>query len=163
VLRFEWDERKNRGNRAKHGVWFEEAQSVFHDPNARLFHDPEHSEDEDRFILIGVSSTARVLVVIHCYTESDSAIRRFGSFPRGKRPGGSFYFMKKEYNFSKMKEIKNPYIGKKQAVGINLSPEVVDYFKALADETGLPYQKLIDLYLLDCAKKRKKLRMEWVA
>ncbi len=71
--------------------------------------------------------------------------------------------MKKEYNFSKMKELGNPYIGKKQAVGINLSPEVVDYFKALADETGLPYQKLIDLYLLDCAKKRKKLRMKWVA
>ena len=62
-----------------------------------------------------------------------------------------------------MKEVKNPYTGKKQAVGINLSPEVVDYFKALADESGLPYQKLIDLYLLDCAKKRKKLRMEWVA
>ena len=71
--------------------------------------------------------------------------------------------MKKEYNFSRMKELKNPYTGKKQAVGINLSPEVVDYFKSLADETGLPYQKLIDLYLLDCAKKRKKLRMEWVA
>jgi predicted DNA binding CopG/RHH family protein len=71
--------------------------------------------------------------------------------------------MKKEYNFSKMKELKNPYTGRKLAVGINLSPEVVDYFKALADETGLPYQKLIDLYLLDCAKKRKKLRMEWVA
>ena len=62
-----------------------------------------------------------------------------------------------------MKDLKNPYTGRKQAVGINLSPEVVDYFKALADETGLPYQKLIDLYLLDCAKKRKKLRMEWVA
>jgi len=67
--------------------------------------------------------------------------------------------MKKEYDFSKMKELKNPYAGKKQAVGINLSPEVVDYFKGLADETGLPYQKLIDLYLLDCAKKRKKLTM----
>ena len=71
--------------------------------------------------------------------------------------------MKKENNFSKMKELKNPYTGRKQAVGINLSPEVVDYFKALADETGLPYQKLIDLYLLDCAKRRKKLRMKWVA
>ena len=50
-----------------------------------------------------------------------------------------------------------------KAVGINLSPAVVDYFKALAGETGLPYQKLIDLYLLDCAKKRKKLTMKWVA
>src|SRR6266481_9158074 len=56
--------------------------------------------------------------------------------------------MKKEYDFSKMRELKNPYRGKKQAVGINLSPEVVDYFKGMAHETGLPYQKLIDLYLL---------------
>jgi predicted DNA binding CopG/RHH family protein len=71
--------------------------------------------------------------------------------------------MKKEYDFSKMKERKNLYRGKKKAVGINLSPEVVDYFKGLADETGLPYQKLIDLYLVDCARNRKKLRMKWVA
>jgi predicted DNA binding CopG/RHH family protein len=71
--------------------------------------------------------------------------------------------MKKEYDLSKLKEIKNPYRGKKKAVGINLSPEVLDYFKALSDETGLPYQKLIDLYLLDCARKRKKLTLRWVA
>ena len=61
-----------------------------------------------------------------------------------------------------MKELKNRYPRKKKAVGINLSPEVVDYFKGLAEETGLPYQKLIDLYLLGCARKRKKLTMEWV-
>jgi predicted DNA binding CopG/RHH family protein len=71
--------------------------------------------------------------------------------------------MKKEYNFSKLKELKNPYPHKKKAVGINLSPEVLDYFKALAAEAGVPYQKLIDLYLLDCARKGKKLRMKWVA
>ncbi|HXE34354.1 MAG: antitoxin [Acidobacteria bacterium 13_1_20CM_3_58_11] len=71
--------------------------------------------------------------------------------------------MRKEYDFSKLKELKNPYARKKKAVGINLSPEVVDYFKRLAEETGLPYQKLIDLYLLDCARKRKKLTMKWVA
>jgi predicted DNA binding CopG/RHH family protein len=71
--------------------------------------------------------------------------------------------MKKEYDFSKMKQLKNPYIGKKMAVGINLSPEVIDYFKEMATETGIPYQKLIDLYLLDCAKKRKRLSMRWVA
>jgi uncharacterized DUF497 family protein len=57
------------------GVWFEEAQSAFCDPNAHLFHDPEHSEEEDRFILIGVSSAARPLVVVQCYEESDSMIR----------------------------------------------------------------------------------------
>jgi predicted DNA binding CopG/RHH family protein len=71
--------------------------------------------------------------------------------------------MKKEYDFSKLREVKNPYVGKKKAVGINLSPEVLDYFKSLAEETGLPYQKLIDLYLLDCAKKRKRLNLKWVA
>lgn len=71
--------------------------------------------------------------------------------------------MKKEYDFSKMKEMKNPYIGKKKAVGINLSPEVIDYFKRLAEESGIPYQKLIDLYLLDCVKHRKKLSLKWAA
>ncbi len=52
--------------------------------------------------------------------------------------------MKKEYDISKMKEVKNPYAGRKKAVGINLSPEVIDYFKKLAEQTTIPYQKLID-------------------
>jgi predicted DNA binding CopG/RHH family protein len=70
--------------------------------------------------------------------------------------------MKKEYDFDKMKEIKNPYPAKKKkAVGINLSPEVIDYFKSMSEDTNIPYQKLIDLYLLDCAKKKKKLSMKW--
>jgi predicted DNA binding CopG/RHH family protein len=71
--------------------------------------------------------------------------------------------MKKEYDFSKMRELKNLYAGKKKAVGINLSPPVIDYFKKLADETGLPYQKLIDLYLLDCVRHRRKLSLKWAA
>ena len=71
--------------------------------------------------------------------------------------------MKKEYDFPKLKEVRNPYGSKKKAVGINLSPQVVDYFKELAAETGLPYQKVIDLYLLDCAKRRRKLSLKWVA
>ena len=75
MLRFDWDERKNKVNRTKHGVWFEEAQSVFSDPCARLFHDPEHSEEEERFLLLGVGSAARLLVVVHCYRESDSVVR----------------------------------------------------------------------------------------
>jgi uncharacterized DUF497 family protein len=75
MLRFHWDERKNRGNRTKHGVWFEEAQSVFDDPYARLFHDPEHSEEEERFLLLGASSAVRILVVVHCYGESEVLIR----------------------------------------------------------------------------------------
>jgi uncharacterized protein len=75
MLRFDWDEGKNKRNRAKHRVWFEEAQSVFSDPHARLFDDPEHSEQEDRFILLGVSSAARTPVVVHCYRKSDSLVR----------------------------------------------------------------------------------------
>ena len=69
--------------------------------------------------------------------------------------------MKKEYDFSKMKEIKNPYLNHKKAIGINLSAEVIYYFKKLSEETMVPYQKLIDLYLLDCVKKRRKLKMKW--
>lgn len=69
--------------------------------------------------------------------------------------------MKKEYDFSKMKEIKNPYLGKKKAVGINLNPVVIDYFKGLATRSGIPYQRLIDLYLLDCVKRRVKPDLRW--
>lgn len=75
MLRFDWDERKNKSNRTKHAVWFEEAQSVFDDPHARVFYDPDHSEEEDRFILLGVSLVGRTLVVVHCYREADSLIR----------------------------------------------------------------------------------------
>jgi len=68
-LRFEWDGRKNRSNKKKHGVSFEEARSVFLDENARLIDDPDHSSDEERFILMGVSELLRILVVCHCYRE----------------------------------------------------------------------------------------------
>lgn len=74
------------------------------------------------------------------------------------------HFMKKEYNFAKLKEVKNPYPAKKKkAVGINLSPAVIDYFKKLSDQSGIPYQQLIDLYLLDCVKNKKKLSLKWTA
>lgn len=66
--------------------------------------------------------------------------------------------MKKEYDFKKMKEVDNPYPRqKKNTVGINLSSSVIDYFKNLSEGVGVPYQKLIDLYLLDCVKNKKKL------
>ena len=71
--------------------------------------------------------------------------------------------MKKEYNFSKMKEIKNTYARKKKAIGINLSPEVIDYFNKLSEKSGIPYQKLIDLYLLGCVRQRKKLSLTWAS
>ena len=74
-LRFEWDPRKNSANKRKHRVAFEEAQSAFKDENAMQFFDPDHSEDEDRFILLGMSIRLRVVVVCHCYRENDLVIR----------------------------------------------------------------------------------------
>jgi predicted DNA binding CopG/RHH family protein len=71
--------------------------------------------------------------------------------------------MKKEYDFSKMKAVKNPYASKKKAVGINLSSEVIDYFKQLSEQSGMPYQTLIDLYLLDCVKQKRKPKLTWAA
>lgn len=71
--------------------------------------------------------------------------------------------MKKEYDFSKMKAKKNPYVSKKKAVGINLSPAVIDYFKKLSNDSQVPYQTLINLYLLDCVKKKRKPDFDWVA
>ena len=74
-LRFEWDAAKERSNQHKHAVSFAEARSVFYDENAIQFLDPDHSEDEDRFILLGLSLKTRVLVVCHCYRQSEEVIR----------------------------------------------------------------------------------------
>ena len=72
---FSWNEKKNSANLKKHGVGFEEARSVFADDHARLIPDPEHSEDEDRFILLGMSNRMHLLLVCHCYREEDNVIR----------------------------------------------------------------------------------------
>ena len=74
-LRFEWDEEKARSNQQKHGISFEEAQTVFYDENARLIYDPEHSLEGDRFILLGMSNSLRLLLVCHLYQENDELIR----------------------------------------------------------------------------------------
>jgi uncharacterized protein len=74
-LRFEWDPRKSRTNQRKHGVSFEEAQTVFLDDHALLIDDPDSSVDEDRFVLLGLSSTLRALVVCHCYRRGGEVIR----------------------------------------------------------------------------------------
>ena len=75
MFNFEWDENKNRINKAKHKVSFEEAETVFYDENAVLIPDPDHSEFEERFILLGFSARARMLLVCHCYRQSESVIR----------------------------------------------------------------------------------------
>lgn len=74
-LAFHWGPKKETHNQEKHGISFEEAKSVFYDESAKLIHDPDHSDDEDRFILLGFSSALRLLVVCHCYRENESTIR----------------------------------------------------------------------------------------
>jgi hypothetical protein len=74
-IEFAWDPRKARSNLLKHGISFEEAHTVFLDERARLIDDPDHSEDEDRFLLLGYSFRPRCLIVSHCYRQSDSVIR----------------------------------------------------------------------------------------
>jgi uncharacterized DUF497 family protein len=75
VLSFEWDENKNQVNQFKHKISFEEAQTVFYDEQALVIDDPEHSEQEDRFIILGMSRKANLLVVCHCYRASETVIR----------------------------------------------------------------------------------------
>jgi uncharacterized DUF497 family protein len=72
---FTWDERKNRSNQAKHGLSFEEAVTAFYDEHHMLFFDPDHSETEDRFLLLGISARLRLIVVCHCYRENDNVVR----------------------------------------------------------------------------------------
>ncbi len=74
-MRFEWDDNKNKINVEKHGITFEEASTAFYDDEALLRDDPDHSEDEDRFILLGMSEVANLLIVCHCYREDDEVIR----------------------------------------------------------------------------------------
>ncbi|UCH84834.1 MAG: BrnT family toxin [Candidatus Latescibacterota bacterium] len=80
-IRFEWDPDKDKRNKRKHGVSFEEAITVFVDEHALLIPDPEHSESEDRFLLLGLSSVLRMLVVCHCYRESTEVIRIISARP----------------------------------------------------------------------------------
>jgi uncharacterized protein len=125
----------------EHGVSFEEARSVFCDERAIRYCDPGRSEDEDRFIMLGMGLILRVPVVCHCYRENDSVIR-IVSARRGSR---------------------NPYIKPlKRPIRIRLDRPTVAYFKALASELGVPYQNLIDLYLRDCVLKKRKLEPSWV-
>ena len=75
MISFSWDSKKNATNIKKHGVSFIEAQTIFYDENAIKYYDPDHSEDEDRFIMLGLSVQLRIQVVCHCYRENDSVIR----------------------------------------------------------------------------------------
>jgi uncharacterized DUF497 family protein len=74
-LRFEWDARKSASNARKHGVTFQEAQSAFADPDGKIIDDPDHSDTEDRYVLLGLSYSLRLLVVVHALREEADVIR----------------------------------------------------------------------------------------
>ncbi len=74
-IEFDWDRRKETANVKKHGVSFEEARTAFYDESAIQFYDPDHSDQEDRFILLGLSLKPQVLVVCHCFRESETVVR----------------------------------------------------------------------------------------
>ena len=74
-ISFEWDEEKNRKNIKKHNISFEEAATVFYDEDAVVFDDPDHSIDENRFLILGISKTDRLCIVSHCYKDGEGLIR----------------------------------------------------------------------------------------
>jgi len=75
MISFSWDDEKNETNKKKHGVSFDEAKTVFYDEGAIRYFDPDHSDDEDRFLMVGVSQKLRIIIVCHCLREDDSVIR----------------------------------------------------------------------------------------
>lgn len=90
TLSFEWDERKATANAKKHGVSFEEAKSVFVDERAKLIDDPDHSDDEDRFVLLGLSGALRLLLVCHCYRGDDNVIRLISARKASAKESNSY-------------------------------------------------------------------------
>jgi uncharacterized DUF497 family protein/predicted DNA binding CopG/RHH family protein len=159
---FAWDRRKARTNLVKHGVSFEEAQSVFLDESARLVDDPDHSGDEDRFVFAGVQLSgplshrqslplgSRFCNPVDLRQARDSARRGNVLEPQ----------MRKEYDFAKSR--KNPYAKQlKSQITIRLDTAAVAYFKQMAAELGMPYQNLINLFLRDCAQQKRRPSIQW--
>jgi uncharacterized protein len=133
----------------KHGVSFEEARTVFLDDDALLAPDGEHSDEEDRFVLLGVSSNLRLLIVCHCYRRNDEVIRIISARRANSMERGQF-----------STAARNPYAKRlKKQLTIRIDAETIDYFQTLSREMSLPYQTLINMYLRDCATTNR--RPQW--
>jgi uncharacterized DUF497 family protein/predicted DNA binding CopG/RHH family protein len=164
-IRFEWDPQKAAVNVAKHGVTFDEAVSVFSDDGALLLDDPYHSVAEERFILLGLSAHLRLLVVVllsrgRCRDQAYLGAQ--SNEDRAAHLRDEELLMRDQYDCSRAR--RNPYAGRlKKPITIRLDEPTIAYFKDLAEEVGLPYQSLINLYLRDCAAKRRRLSMTWRA
>ncbi|MCM1123109.1 MAG: BrnT family toxin [Eubacterium sp.] len=88
---FEWDDNKNKINITKHGVNFEEAKTVFDDDNAIVFDDPDHSVEEDRFLILGISKYENLCIVSHCYRNKDEIIRIISARKATKKETEIYY------------------------------------------------------------------------
>lgn len=91
MIKFEWDKRKNTKNIKKHGVSFEESVEAFFDEQGIVINDPDHSENEERFILLGYTSKAKLLVVCHCYRQNESIIRIISARKANKKEICEYY------------------------------------------------------------------------
>jgi uncharacterized DUF497 family protein len=90
MIAFEWNESKSQANLKKHGISFEEAKSVFFDEYAVQFYDDEHSSEEDRFIMLGISNQSRILVVCHCERSEGQVIRVISARKATKKESGYY-------------------------------------------------------------------------
>ena len=91
MISFEWDENKNQKNIVKHGISFKEASTVFYDEEALLISDKEHSEEEDRFVLLGLSRQSNLLIVCHCYRGLEERIRIISARKATKKEQKQYY------------------------------------------------------------------------
>ena len=94
-IEFEWDSKKEKANTKKHGVTFEEARTSFYDEHALQFFDPEHSEDEDRFILLGISFKLNTLVVCHCFRKDEKIVRIISARKADKNEAKAYWSERK--------------------------------------------------------------------
>ena len=90
-MKFEWDPAKSAANRRKHGITFEEAKTVFYDDFAVQFFDDEHSADEARFLLLGLSSDAKLLLVCHCERAQGEVVRLISARRATKRESAFYH------------------------------------------------------------------------
>jgi uncharacterized DUF497 family protein len=91
MIHFEWDENKNTKNIKKHGIDFDEAKTVFYDDNAIVFDDPDHSVEEARFLIIGVTLNSNVCIVSHCYRDDNKVIRIISARKADKKESDCYF------------------------------------------------------------------------
>ena len=116
--------------------------------------------------MLGTSSESNILLVCHCERESGNTVRIISArkATKSEKRHIEVIEMKDQYDLSKMKSRKNPYVSKlKKPVTMRLSEDVIDYFKRMSEENGVPYQSLINLYLRDCVAQHRKIDISWHA